>query len=194
MKKGLWVMLLVIVAFGFAGCGKKSSQTTTTGGDASQAEISSIEQAKKSGKKMTCTSEIKDANGDYGKTTVYIDGEKYRTETDSNGLKTYTIFDGAIFWSWSSESNEGMKMEKSCMDEMNQASENNSSETYQEMDETFVQAEDLDTSINVKCTAGANFDLTPPSDINFADYCAMMKDAMDMMNSFSNGLPEGWVE
>lgn len=192
MKKIVFILLLVMVAFGFTGCGKKSSQTTTTGGDVSQAEINSIEQAKKSGKKMTCTSEIKDANGDYANTTVYIDGDKYRTETDSNGLKTYTIFDGAIFWSWTSQSNEGMKMEKVCMDEMSQATEDSSSETYQEMDETFVQTEDLDTSINVKCTAGSNFNLIPPSNINFADYCAMMKNAMDMMNSFSNGLPEGW--
>lgn len=151
--------------------------------------ISSIKDAMNSGKEMKCTYRIK-AGQDEIETVSYVKGNKYRTETNMNGMVQKMIYVDDTMYSWSGKDKKGLKMTKACTDELaGDVSENSKEDVPEEMN--FSAENNFKDAVDVKCEAVSGTDFEVPSDVQFEDQCEMMRNMTQSMKGLQNGAGMG---
>ncbi len=152
--------------------------------------VSSIKDAMGFGKKMQCTFSTKTEKGDAFQSTLFVNGTVFKSVTEMGDMTAYGLFDGTDQYTWTTESKEGYKMSKACMEEFrkltpSQESEPVSKPKIEDFDKQFDMAQ------NVNCIPALSADFDVPKDITFTDQCAMMKQTVEMMNQMKGQLPAG---
>lgn len=194
MRK-LKIATLVVGILLLAGCGNKpadkagemkaenkSGVTTETKAEKGGV-ISSIKDAMGLGKEMKCAYKFKGEAGDIT-STAYVNGKKYKAESTVMGKKQIVIFDETAMYSWAEGEKNGMKMTKTCMEEM----EKNIPKTQggqAPASDSISDEEFFENSTDVSCAPYSGADFSVPKDIVFADQCEMLK---NMMNSLPGGM------
>jgi len=181
-----------------AGCGNKPADKTGEKGvknkngvmTETQAEkggvISSIKDAMGLGKAMKCEYKFKGEGGDIT-STAYVNGKKYKAESTVMGKKQIVIFDETTMYSWGEGEKTGMKMEKTCMEEMNKnlPKGDTTSTPNIKTDEEF-----FDDATDVSCVPYSGADFSVPTDVIFTDQCEMLKGILNSMPTGVN-IPNG---
>ena len=125
--------------------------------------VGSIQEAMSMGVGMKCTYEVEGSQYE-----GYVKGNSYRGMVASaQGISQVIVKDNCV-WSWSEDESQGVKM---CSDP-----EDGSDSSVWDNPESG-----LDTSLNYECSAVAVSDsqFSPPSDIEFIDFEAMMQNMME---------------
>ena len=187
-------MFLVMGLFcvSFVGCGKEVAKTD----DANQGkaiehmekematktekmvEKSGIAGLLEKGDKIKC--EYKIETGDDNATVLtYIDGEKFKTESNMGGIQAVSIFDGESYYSWTTgKTKQGSKIDKRCMEEMEAETMGDEMDEDDDYDMTFGDVDDIvawENDMQMNCSKTGNIDWTIPTDIKFIDTCKMME-------------------
>lgn len=147
--------------------------------------LNSLKSAILSGKKMRCTYKIKEGNVEL-KITTYVQGDKYKTEVDLGQVKTNSIFDGDVVYSWSVGQKTGTKMTMDCMKSLGEdlPKNNEADKSVPEDSEEFVDS--LKDSQDLSCENFDEVDFEVPTDIEFVDQCEMLKAQQKLMEGFGN--------
>ncbi|MBP9728342.1 MAG: hypothetical protein KBD27_03110 [Candidatus Moranbacteria bacterium] len=165
------------------------SQNTPAPQEDSQAKeqnsmISSIKDAMGLGKPLVCTySDVTTGTA----TTVFVEGKKMKITTTVNGATLYMLFDGTTQYAWSGTEKTGMKMDASCMEEMEKLSKSlpsNSESTAPNQDLESYQ--DLN---NVSCAPAEEESFALPTDVTFTDQCAMLRESMKAIEQMKDQVP-----
>lgn len=197
MKKillGIFVLGAVVLV---SGCAKKTNPEPGPKGTGEEQKtegriISSIKDAIGLGKKMECTYTYK--SGEETITTkAYIEGKKYKGESEFMGKKQLMVFDGETMYSWSESEKKGTKWSQSCMEEINKENEpeKNSDISKPTEDEIKDASEAFKDAMDVKCTDVASIDFSVPSDIEFSDMCQQLKEMQEKFKNMGDNLPKG---
>jgi len=191
MKAKLAVPVFLLAAVMLSGCGAQEAVKTGTGGDVL---VPAEEESSKSdwmsllgkGKSVECT-----LPGEGMTTNISAEGKKYRTETVIEGKKHLSVSDGKIMWTWTDGEKQGMKTEFSCMDEIRTTmpEEGGPAPEYAASPE-----EALGELPDIACSETGSIDLSVPTDIVFADQCALIKTQLQAMEQLKNQIPQGMPE
>lgn len=201
MKKiGLGALILSLVIV-LSGCGKEKeieqnanqaiSQEITAEGqvDDSESESSMIGRLKNaisSGKKMKCVYKI-NSGEDNTEVITYVQGDKYKTEMVLGQMKTFSIFDGDVMYSWLEGQKTGTKMDMECVNGLGAEEGAQNNETGKnvsvEDEEGFVESLSDAQSLQCEDADDINFDI--PSDINFTDQCELLKNQQRLMEGLN---------
>jgi hypothetical protein len=141
------------------------------------------------GQKMRCT--YTGGSGTLAFTsTAYVDGNKFRSESETGGVKMFVVSDGENQYVWNSGSTQGFKMSKACLESVGTAASQQTA-----AGETTGQLENYEATLNaaenVRCEASDSADFSVPSDITFTDQCALMEQSRKMMEQYQDKLPAG---
>jgi hypothetical protein len=211
MKKIILLTVILLVVITFSGCNdKKSSEQTENIAEeiASQKSIetnsqenggilNSIKDAISSNKKMECIY-VSSEDGLNAEIKTYIQGDKYKTEFLMDGKKNNSIFDGKISYSWEEGSKQGVKIDMECFDSLDDGVDINNFKEVEDVE--VVQESDnepmdiFDGAQDVNCQNTGDIDFSIPQDINFIDQCEMLKNQQQLINNFSDQIPEGLPE
>lgn len=143
-------------------------------------------------KPLKCTWSIT-AEGMISQGTLYINGEKYRSDVTSDKIEMHYLSDGTNIYMWDSMQAKGTMISVADMDEMEV-------QTGTDVDESEMTAKDLDGVYNYQCSSWSteNSKFNPPSDIEFVDIGAQMKEYQQMAENMENNpcaacdfLPDG---
>ena len=217
MKKILIFSLLIVVGFAFAGCGKKQSNESGQNQKTSQSQQAEGEN-NKAGKKLSdvmkqgeyvgkqiqealqrkerlkCTYRISD-NEEEMLTEVYMEGEKYRSKMTDGKEEMISIFDGKVHYNWTTSTKKGMKMDSSCLEELQVPDDAEQVEDIdQEIDSYKTTDEILDQELEMSCDKTGTIDFAPPTDVEFIDQCEMLKKQMQMVEQMQNSMPEEYLQ
>ena len=195
MKKIKLAALLLGVLV-LAGCGNKAVNNSTGSavenknnvGAEKGGVVSSIKDAMGLGKSMKCAYRFKGEAGDIT-STAYINGKKYKAESNVMGKKQIVIFDETAMYSWAEGEKTGMKMTKVCMAEM----EKNIPKAEggkEPMADSITDEEFFENSTDVSCEPYSGADFSVPSDIVFTDQCEMLKNMLKNIPAGAN-IPKG---
>lgn len=150
--------------------------------------VASIKDAMGLGKSMQCSYSVSEDQSI--QSSVVVDGQKFKSTTVMKDMTVYGLFDGEMQYTWMSNSKQGMKMSKSCLEQM--------TNTVKDMTKPETSApaardmrDELDMAKNVSCQPAAGVDWSLPKDITFVDQCAMMQDSMKMLQEMKDKLPAG---
>lgn len=151
--------------------------------------VGSIREAMGMGKTMQCTYVV-----DGGKpnqmitSTVVVEGTKFQSTTTTPEATVFALFDGENQYSWMSNTKQGMKLSKACLEKMKTAVQDLPNAAVTTPQPQDMQTE-FDKAKNVQCETGGALNLTLPTDITFTDQCALMEQSLKMMEQFKNKLP-----
>lgn len=199
MKKIAIAIFAIGAVILVSGCAKKpvENQGQTKNEESAVKEesggvISSIKDAMGLGKKMQCTYKYKDNEQSFT-STVYVDGKKYKGESEVMGKKQLMVFDGETMYMWPEGEKKGTKWTKSCMDDLSKEGQKNEDreESNIDKDETKDIEEAFKDAMDVKCTPVASIDFSVPSDIIFSDMCQELKTLQEKFQGIGNDLPSG---
>jgi hypothetical protein len=203
IKKTLLFSSLILAVVFLSGCAKKGVQQnpeqkqTETAGEVKNEEsggiISSIKDAIGLGKKMQCTYTYNKTGETPFTSTAYIDGQKYKGETEIMGKKQLMVFDGDTMYTWSETDKTGTKFSKSCMEDLNKDKPQDSNAPAPTQDQ-IKSAEDAFKDVaDTKCTPVDSIDFSIPTDVTFSDMCAEFQKIKDMKNNLPSrvNIPKG---
>lgn len=171
-----------------------TSETSLPKAEEKNAVIGSIQDAMGLGKKMKCEYSAKDGNG---ASTIFVDGQKFKSTSEVDGVKMYGLFDGTTQYTWTSNDKQGWKMDKTCLDGLSESvpdvtQENGDTESSdqptnkQDLRDSFAAAQ------NAQCSPATGEDFSVPMDIVFADQCQMIKDSKKALEQMKDKLPSGF--
>jgi hypothetical protein len=190
IKKTILLSSLVLAVAFLSGCGKKTAEQNN-GGTAQKEDtggiVNSIKDAIGMGKKMQCTYTYKSGDESFT-TTAYIEGQKYKGESEVMGKKQIAVFDGETMYSWSEADKKGTKFTKSCMDELNKNKPEDTNNPAPDQDQIKSADEEFNNAMDVKCTPVASIDFSVPSDVTFTDMCEQLKKMQDMTKDLPKGV------
>jgi hypothetical protein len=165
--------------------GPTSTETQSADSSEEGGLMSSLKDVVASGKAMHCTYTL-DESGIV--TESWIQGDKMRTESTVESMKTFMVADKDTHHIWNSANKQGMKITTACMEKMKQltpAQEDKKMPSIQDTKAAF------DFAKNVKCKPTSAVDTSVPTDITFTDQCAAMEDSMKMMEQMKDKMPAG---
>lgn len=155
--------------------------------------VSSIKDAMGLGQTMQCTFASGDGDALAMRSSVVVDGQKFKSTTVMKDMTAYAVFDGETQYSWTSQSKQGMKLSKECLAQMTGTVKDMAAQTPTQNQPA--PAEDLSKSFdmakNVQCEAASAADFTLPTDIVFTDQCAMMEQSMKILEQMKDKMPAG---
>ncbi len=152
--------------------------------------VSSLKDAIGLGQKMQCTYTIK-SNDTSVTSRASVDGQKFRSETEINGMKMFMLSDGETQYMWNSASQQGFKMDKACLESLKSSVPESAQGTGNPAPQAGDYQATLDTATNVSCEPTASVDFSLPMGVSFVDQCAMMEQGKKMMEQFKGQLPPG---
>lgn len=198
IKKTIVLSSLILAVVLLSGCAKKGTENKngdkkeTAQKEENGGMINSIKDAIGMGKKMECTYTYKAGEGNESFTSkAYIEGKKYKSESEVMGKKQLMVFDGETMYTWSEADKKGTKWVKSCLDELNKddKTEKTDSNTTIPKEENIDDASEVfDDAMDTKCVPVDSIDFSVPSDIVFSDMCEQLK---AMKESLGKNLPKG---
>lgn len=148
--------------------------------------VNSLKDAMGLGRNMRCT--YTGGTGDAAYTsTAYVDGQKFRSETEVSGAKMTVLSDGETQYVWGSGDKQGFKMSKACLASL--AGANTPTDSQAARPKNYEAA--LDTAQDVRCEAAGTTDFSVPTDVTFTDQCAMLEQSRKMMEQYQGKLPVG---
>jgi hypothetical protein len=157
-------------------------------------KVLSIQEAMGLGGKMVC-SFSSEGSGTAPQTKVFVDGVRFKSVSQTGGVTAYALFDGSTQYTWTSNDNKGLKIEKSCLEEAMKGAEKLTQSMPNTDDAAFAPTDAssaLGAAGNMSCVrGGAEADFSVPSDIFFADQCALIKQSMEMMEQLKGQIPTG---
>ena len=135
-----------------------------------------LQAALQAGKKIKCTMIIPgDSEEKSAQTEFYFDGEKYRSMMDVNGKKNYTIFDGKTFYNWQDSQAKGTKMDKECLDKLQEETiKLPTEEENMEEPKTVDKILEDNKAAKFNCQEVDQIDLSLPANVEFIDQCEML--------------------
>lgn len=194
------VVLLAVGILLLAGCGNKPVDKAGEIGVENKSDIktetkaekggviSSIKEAMGLGKAMKCAYKFKSENGNL-ESVAYIDGKKYKAESTVMGKKQNVIFDETAMYSWAEGEKTGMKMAKTCMEEMAKNIPKSESDS-EPLSDSKTDEEFFDDATDVSCVPYSGADFSIPTDITFTDQCEMLKGILNNIPAGAN-IPSG---
>lgn len=205
MKKISLLTLGLVLVLGLSGCGKvdksnvnknseadlaKNQESVVANEESNKGEMSMVDKLKNSissGKKMKCTYKMTDENGST-EVVTYMQGDKYKSEIIIGGMKTASVFDGDIMYSWVSGQKTGTKMTMDCINGLDIKGETETEtdtvpENIPESEDEFVDT--LNNAENLNCEDADDIDFTVPSDVDFVDQCEMLKSQQKMIEGLN---------
>lgn len=135
--------------------------------------VSSIKDAMGLGETMRCTY----AGTDAATSTVLVSGQKFRATTMVSGMTSEVLFDGETQYMWSSQSPQGVKMSKTCLESLKQSFPQENAATDQKYD----YEKDFNTASGVSCEKVSGVEFAAPTAVTFVDQCAMMEQLKGLM-------------
>lgn len=169
--------------------GSEEAPNTEAPKETAPSVISSIKDAMGLGQQMRCTYAA-EVGGKTITSTVYVKGQKFKSESEVGGMKVQALFDGETQYVWNSGSKQGFQFTKACMENLKASVP----ETVPEAP-TAVKPENYDevfeAAKNVRCEATGDGDFAVPEDITFTDQCAMMEQSQKMMEQAKKMMPQG---
>lgn len=209
MNKGLvgGIVAVVVIALLAGGYlffqgGEKTDPTPKGGKKTEQAAVSQddgnlildtaekIKNAIAGGKKMECTFQEKGDDGKMTEVKLQSQGDKFRSFYAVKGETFISVSDGKVFYSWSSKTKEGTKMDLKCLEDLSKDTPQSQGTVENQID--YTEPETLvDEQPDMKCSPILSIDLSVPGDVKFSDYCAEMKEFLDSMNDLKVDLPQG---
>jgi hypothetical protein len=200
MQKIMIAIVAILAVVAFSGCTKKTSPVsevkTPQAKQATEASVISsanaIQEAMRSGEKTKCVYTITDKDGQVSQSEIFVDGDKYKSITNTNNGVFRAIFDGKATYAWSEGSKNGSKMEMSCMEEVS-FSDNGMSEENQDNPSVPDPTADFKNAVDVNCEKVDSIDLTLPSDVDFVDQCEMLKKQKQQLQQLQQNMPQGAV-
>lgn len=145
-----------------------------------ESTMMSLSELLTSGKTQSCSYDYTDETSGKMSGNVFLSGGKMRSDysiTDKAGTETTgsIINDGTNLYIWSSAMSEGLKMAVS--EEMKKDMANSQGEAAKYVD--------MNKKINYHCDAWTlnTTSFTPPTNVKFTDYSAMMKQAQEMQKA-----------
>ena len=197
MKKTLRIAAAAAGILFLAGCGKQvANNNQAASGTQNQKQeqnrsISSIADAMGLGKTMRCTYRVK-AGDQNMEMVTYVEGKKYRTEMNFNGMNQVSVSDGEAMYLWNKGEKAGHKIAQECMEELRQ----NAPEDSEEEMSFSAQDKNFENALDVKCEEIGSADFSAPADVVFTDQCVEMKKIIESvknanMNMKQNGMPAG---
>ncbi|MFC1753545.1 hypothetical protein ACFL96_09170, partial [Thermoproteota archaeon] len=124
--------------------------------------------------------------GESASGTVYVKGDKFRSEVLVSGETAYSMSDGTHMYSWSTMQADGMKFR------MDSFEEPETKQDIGDFKESGSDAQDLNTEYDYKCTPWvvSSSKFVPPGDVKFAD----MTETMQQMAEMGSGGDMGGME
>jgi len=148
--------------------------------------VSSIKDAMGLGQTMQCT-----YSGPEGTSTVFVDGEKFKTVAEASGSKMTVLYDGKTQYYWDNATKQGFSISMACLEELNKSLPETEQQGSSEGQlENFKS--DLETVDNAQCAEAKGIDFTVPADVVFTDQCAVLKQAAQVMQGIEGQLPKGF--
>jgi hypothetical protein len=186
MKKILLGVAVFGAAFLLSGCGKQADPNQNTAQDQTQknasaasSAITSIKDAMGLGTKMKCEYSTK-MGADTVKSTVYVEGEKFKSTGTINGATQNTLFDGDAMYMWTEGKTTGFKMAMSCINDLKASSPQGQQNgpNVKSPEDQFKDATETSCS-----SITDSVDFTAPTSVTFTDQCEMMKNSTEMMKN-----------
>jgi predicted small lipoprotein YifL len=217
MKNIAIISLVFVLGFALAGCGKnkaapanqnqQTNQTQESGGENNKMgkKISDvmkqgqyvgkqIAEALQRNERLKCTYKVS-SDDEEMLTEVYMEGEKYRSKMTSGGEEINVIYDGKVHYNWTASTKKGMKMESSCLEELQTPDEPEQVEDVDlDIDQYKTTDEILQEEVEMSCDKTGPIDFSPPSDVDFMDQCEMLKKQMEMVEQMQNSMPEEYLQ
>jgi len=192
VKKIIVLSSLLLVVVILSGCFKKQTKTEnsqqlleTSEKQENQAKsmAESIKDAITKGKKMECKTKI-GSDGDMVESKFSVQGEKYRSEVETEAGKFISVSDGKIVHTWNSETKEGTKVDLNCVKDLEISAPEGSENDYEYS--TYKSSEDIvDNATEIDCKPVSLIDFSIPADVSFIDQCEMLKNAQEAMKKFN---------
>ena len=184
MKKIFLGTLVLAFAFTLSACGNKSSnqQSSTTDNNTSAVAqaptqvdnggvINSIKDAMGLGKKMECTY-ADNLNGATVTAVTQVDGKNFKSVSDLNGKKVYSVMKDGVMYSWGEISGiPATKLDLNCVKDL----QKNLPPSQQAAAPDQDPLKSFDNATKVSCKPVDSIDISVPTDIQFQDQCEMMK-------------------
>jgi hypothetical protein len=196
MKKTLLLVLASALVFILAGCSKQQAKEQgasqsgqkTEQGQEQGGVISSIKDAIGMGKKMKCTYTLKTGN-ETDTFVTYVEGKKYKSESEFGGKIQYSVSDGEVVYSWNNKDKNGTKMDIKCLEDLKKPDENNTSNTTDLTKSITDPEEQFDDAMDTKCESVSSIDFSIPSDVAFKDQCEELKRMMESLDKLKSQMP-----
>ena len=127
------------------------------------------------GAKVRCEYALREGD-DEMKTTLYLEGEKFRTEVNSKDIEAVGIFDGEYYYNWTKGNGmkQGSKMSRECSEEMGGEVEGNEEMGGGMQFRSAQEIEDQEVELKMNCMEVDEIDFSVPSEVDFVDTCEMM--------------------
>jgi hypothetical protein len=126
------------------------------------------------GRPMLCTYATQ-SGGKTIRSTVTVDGRKFRSVMDTGTVKAYGIFDGETQYSWTDGTRQGFKIGKDCLEDLKR---NAPTDAKADADTVSPEAPNpssiFDLATDVECGPADAADFSVPADIVFADQCEVL--------------------
>jgi hypothetical protein len=187
MKKMFLGVVAVGIALILSGCGKQAipdqnSGSSQNSSSAVSSAITSIKDALKLGGKTECVYTTK-INGEEIKAIMQTDGKNFKSTSEINGRKMYSIMKDDVSYTWGEGIPVASKLSMSCIKDLPkpEGQEANSQiEDMQNPEKVF------DGATNVVCNPVASVDISVPENVQFQDMCEMMKGMINMTKNIPN--------
>lgn len=144
-----------------------------------------------SGKKMRCDYKMGGEGDKALSVKMFADKDHYRMETATLAGTMISIADGKTMYTWTSGTKQGMKMDLECAkglegDLPKADSAGASPKTYDSPEQA------IGNIPNISCAETSDsVDFSVPSDVTFADQCAMLKGTLEKMKAVQGQIPDG---
>lgn len=199
MKKFLFgAIALVVIAAGamafFGSIGKsgvpvakkdvvapKQEAATENGDDtgAGEAVDGPIKDVLGLGRKARCTYTAESGDKTDQSAAVAIDGKRFKSVVSVPGGKMYMVFDGDTQYVWTDADKNGFRIDRTCFEDVQKGlPENLRSGDFAES-----AGEGFNTAKDANCQLAASVDISVPTDIVFADQCALLRDSVKTLQN-----------
>ena len=196
---GVVVLLLVV---GFLLFGRKS-MTPSLSGDATPKQSAGnedksgsslftkaqeIKDAITGGQKLKCSYKITEGEGAGTESVYYVQGKKFRSSFTADGETFNSVSDGEVVYSWSTKTNQGTKMNITCMEDLAKSAPQTQGTANDQFDYEAPE-EFVDDQSDIRCESVSDVDFSVPSNINFTDACAEMKKVFESLSKYKDQIP-----
>ncbi|MBD3300644.1 MAG: hypothetical protein GF347_04810 [Candidatus Moranbacteria bacterium] len=196
MKKAARLLLMGMLTLTLTACTKNKEESSDKNNDATKESMTEKETTKKEqteqdgaikdlsaafqkGTKMECSYKM-DVDGQKVESIMQLDGKKFKTQSEYQGVKSFSVSDGKTLYTWQSDKNKGTKIDYSCVDKMTEnlpKEDKKQIEQMNGMQDPEAMFEEMGMEVN--CKKISSVDVNVPKDVQFVDQCQMM-DKLEM--------------
>jgi hypothetical protein len=125
--------------------------------------IRTMTDAMNTGRPLQCTFADSENAGEQAQ--VNVEGPKFRLTTQKEGAQHPAVFDGGVFYLWSANEKNGVRMTRACAEKPEQADKNPEA-VLRKIEE-------------VRCRESEPVDLSVPAEVIFVDPCERSEESVD---------------